>query len=65
MKMEGHILAVEDIGGEIKVTAQVCEVTAPDGTYLKEMTFRVLDRGRVSDVYRVGRDITVEIKVGK
>jgi len=60
MKIKGHIIAVEDHGGQLKVTMQ----GAPLVDCLKEMqsiSFKVPGFARNFSAFHVGRSITVEI----
>jgi hypothetical protein len=62
VKLQGNITSVADIGGELAIEAQVCEVTAPDGTWLKKIAFTIIDRRGAAQTYYVGRNITVTVE---
>lgn len=62
MKIQGHITAVEDMGGELKVTGQAAEVGAPEGSWLRKFEIIIRDvRGR-AEAYYVGRELTITIE---
>lgn len=61
MRLEGHVTAVEDIGGELKITMQVCEATAPEGTWLRAATLIISDRKGSAHTYYVGRDVVLTL----
>jgi TRAP-type mannitol/chloroaromatic compound transport system substrate-binding protein len=62
MKLEGHIIAVEDVGGELRITAQAAEATAPEWASLRRVTFQILDRANANRTYYVGRDLTLTVE---
>lgn len=62
MKISGHIIAIEDCGDTLKITAQGCEDSAPEGWYLKPITFHVRAIESNRRAAHVGREIAIELR---
>jgi hypothetical protein len=60
VKIKGHITAVEDIGGQIKVTMQGSPVVDSLND-MQAITFKVPGFTRNFTAFHVGRKLTVEI----
>lgn len=65
MKIRGHILAVIDDGEYLKVEAQGVEASAGCLYGLKRFDFHVRTIHANRRALYVGRELTVEIKVGR
>lgn len=61
MRIKGHVTAVEDAGGELKITMQGSPII--DAVHsMQSITFRVPDFARNRQTFTVGRDLVIEIK---
>jgi hypothetical protein len=60
MKIKGSILAIEDVGSELKVSMQGAALVDGLGG-MQTITFKVPDFERNRSAFRIGRDVEIEI----
>lgn len=61
MKIDGHIIEVSTNGGDLFVKLQGVERSAPEGAWLKPITFIVRETPQACRTFYLGRELTITV----